>query len=240
MPYKEFQIDNQVMVRIYKRRANRNVRLSLQANGEVRVSIPLWAPYKAGTDFATKKLAWIKQHKRAQNLIVNGQNIGKQHTVQFEPTDKTETIRTRITSNQVIVRFPAMFNYSHPAVQAKADAACVRALKREAELLLPPRLAALAAHNDFNYRSLHIKRLKSRWGSCDSQQNIILNLYLVQLPWECIDYVLLHELTHTVHMNHSANFWQAMNQLLPNVKDIRKTLKEFQPLLHSVPHEPMQ
>lgn len=240
MPYKEFQIDTQVLVRVYKRRANRNVRLSLQPNGEVRVSIPLWAPYKTGTDFAAKKLDWIKLHRRTRTLIMDGQPIGKQHQVVFGPDPLAATVRTRITSNQIIVKYPLTVKWDDSIVQEKADNACIRALKREAEQILPPRLAALAKTHGFDYRSVHVKRLKSRWGSCDSHGNIILNIFLVQLPWECVDYVLLHELTHTEHMNHSPAFWQKMEELVPNVKTIRKILRAQQPLLHSVPHEPVQ
>jgi len=82
---------------------------------------------------------------------------------------------------------------------------------------------------------VRIKRLSSRWGSCDSHQNIVLNLYLMQLPWECIDYVLLHELTHTQILRHGAPFWDAMGKLLPNLAAIRKQMRGYHPVLQSPP-----
>ena len=76
-----------------------------------------------------------------------------------------------------------------------------------------------------------VKRLKSRWGSCDQHTNIILNIFLMQLPWECIDYVLLHELTHTNVLHHGPDFWLAMTQVLPNVTQLRKAMRDYQPIL---------
>jgi hypothetical protein len=89
----------------------------------------------------------------------------------------------------------------------------------------------LAQKHGFEYSSVSVKRLKGRWGSCDQHQNIVLNLYLMQLPWELIDYVLLHELTHTRILRHGPDFWAAMQRVLPNVKAIRKEMKQHQPVL---------
>ena len=116
-------------------------------------------------------------------------------------------------------------------VQEAAQKACLRALKLEASSLLPPRLKELAEIHGYSFNKVTIKKMKSRWGSCDSNQNIVLNQYLIQLPWHLIDYVLLHELNHTVHMHHSPKFWSALKALLPNVKALRKEIKEHHPTL---------
>ncbi|MGH7192412.1 MAG: M48 metallopeptidase family protein, partial [Candidatus Saccharimonadales bacterium] len=100
-----------------------------------------------------------------------------------------------------------------------------------AERLLPQRLAAVAEAHGFDYGGVHIKRLKSRWGSCDQDGMIVLNLFLMQLPWEYIDYVLLHELMHTRIMRHGPDFWQAMAELQPDVKALRGRLREYRPAL---------
>jgi predicted metal-dependent hydrolase len=239
MPFKDFHITDQVAVRVYKRRANRNVRLSLQPNGEIRVSIPLWAPYKAGTDFAAKKLDWIHQNRRTRHLIANHQAVGKSHHIAFVSDNSIDSIRTRVTADEVIIRYPRTVSWDSPAVQKKAESASARALKLEAEKLLPNRLRELAEQYGFSFNNVRVKRLKSRWGSCDSHQNITLNSFLIQLPWELIDYVLLHELNHTIHMNHSAAFWDNLMELIPDVKTIRKNLRNYQPLLHGMPHEAM-
>jgi predicted metal-dependent hydrolase len=93
--------------------------------------------------------------------------------------------------------------------------------------LLPIRLQQLSKKYDYQYASVSIKSLKSRWGSCDSNNNISLNLYLMELPWELIDYVLVHELNHTIAMHHGPDFWQKMEAKMPNSKLLRKQLKQY-------------
>ncbi len=79
--------------------------------------------------------------------------------------------------------------------------------------------------------SLRIKKLKSRWGSCSSKQNINLNWVLIKAPFDVIDYVVLHECCHLIHMNHSKNFWDLVRYYMPDYKTHEKWLKDFGPLL---------
>ncbi|MGZ6005017.1 MAG: M48 family metallopeptidase, partial [Candidatus Saccharimonadales bacterium] len=116
-------------------------------------------------------------------------------------------------------------------VQAKALIGCERALRQEAETLLPQRLKQLADKHDYSYTGVDIKKLKSRWGSCNQHHHISLNLYLMMLPWALIDYVLLHELNHTKHLNHSPSFWTEIETKMPHAKQLRKQLRAFQPSL---------
>lgn len=70
-----------------------------------------------------------------------------------------------------------------------------------------------------------IRKMKSRWGSCMKYKNKInLNLYLMKTKEDCIDYVILHELVHLVHFNHSKNFYKLLDDLMPDWRQRRKTL----------------
>ncbi len=220
---------------MYKRRAARNLRLSINSNGKVRVSIPTWAPYKAGLEFAETRLHWIEKNKPAFDLITDNQAIGKAHHIRFRALPVSK-ISTRVKQNEIIINHPIETTYDNQLVQAKAKAAAIRALKVQAESLLPKRLAALAAEYEFNFNSVQIKRLTSRWGSCDQSKNIVLNLYLMQLPWHLIDYVLLHELTHTVVFKHGSDFWQAMDLVVKDSKSLRKELRSYKTTVSGMWH----
>lgn len=237
MPYKRFILDDDVPVNIYKRRGNRNLRLTIAASGEVRVTIPAWAPYSAGVAFARSREAWIREQRRPANLLADGQPVGKAHHLRFIAKTDVAKAASRVVSGAVIITYPAALLPEDPAVQQAAHKGSVRALRAQAEQLLPQRLAALAAQHGFDYGSVSIKLLKSRWGSCDQHKNIVLNLFLMQLPWEFIDYVLLHELVHTRVMRHGPDFWTAMAEVLPEAKSLRKRLHEYQPALHSPPSD---
>ena len=231
MAYKQFTVPDLGEIKIYKRKGNRSLRLSVTSNGDVRVSIPTWAPYTAGLQFAQKRRDWIIQQRPTISLLRSGQQIGKFHRLLLVPDPTITKPTSRIKQTEIIINYPAQSTPTSASVQKMAQSASIRALRRQAEQQLPQRLAFLADQHGYQYGSVSIKQLKGRWGSCDQQQNIVLNLFLMQLPWQCIDYVLLHELTHTVILRHGPPFWQAMEEHLPQVKAIRAEMRTFQPIL---------
>ena len=79
--------------------------------------------------------------------------------------------------------------------------------KAEARRFLINRLSELAGKYGFSYNRVFIRNQKTMWGSCSAKNNINLNIKLVKLPNELIDYVILHELVHIREKNHSKNFW---------------------------------
>ena len=89
----------------------------------------------------------------------------------------------------------------------------VEELRREAKAHLPRRVAELAHMHGFHYDRLTIRDSKTRWGSCSSRNTISLSLYLMQVPEHLQDYVILHELCHTVHHDHSPRFWALMDKV---------------------------
>jgi predicted metal-dependent hydrolase len=77
------------------------------------------------------------------------------------------------------------------------------------------------------YSQIRFKKLKSRWGSCDSKKVITFNTQLIKVKKELIDYVVVHELAHIRHMNHSKEFHAHVEKYLPHSQSLRKTLKNI-------------
>lgn len=217
-------------LKLYKRRGARSIRLSVRPDGEIRVSLPYWVPYAAAVQFARSRQVWLaEQLQKVPKALRHGQSIGKSHRIYFEPSETSRKPSSRVTTSAVRVTHPFDATYAEPHVQAVAIRAATRALRSQAEALLPHRLQKLADLHGFRYRSVQIKQLRGRWGSCDHQQNIVLNLFLMQLSWELIDYVLLHELTHTKIMRHGPDFWTEMQRHQPNVQSLRRAIRAHQP-----------
>jgi predicted metal-dependent hydrolase len=99
--------------------------------------------------------------------------------------------------------------------------------KAKAEEILLPRLRALAEKYGFTYNRVSIRGQKTRWGSCTHNNNLNLNMKILVLPDEIIDYVLLHELVHTRIYNHSRKFWNELSKYVPNAKEMDKRLREY-------------
>jgi predicted metal-dependent hydrolase len=73
-----------------------------------------------------------------------------------------------------------------------------------------------------------VRKMKNRWGSCTPTGRIILNLDLIQVPIQCIDYIIMHELCHLAVMNHSSKFWQLLSQCMPDWEKRRQTLSRIE------------
>lgn len=226
MPAKTFDLEHVGTIHVYKRRGTKNIRLSVNADGKIRVTMPTWLPYKAGVAFAAQKQNWLLSHQDKTSNLEDGQRIGKYHTFRFSVKSGSK-VQTRVTATEILISYPTAASTTE--IQNGAHSAAQRALKTEAEQLLPQRLASLSAKTGFTYKSVGVRHLKARWGSCNNKQEITLNYYLMQLPWELIDYVLVHELAHTKHLHHATVFWDTVESVMPNYKERKKLLKQHQP-----------
>lgn len=233
MAYKSFEVPDIGSVTIYKRRGAKAIKLSITHDGKVRVSVPLWAPYKVGLDFAKGKAAWIASQQPPKILLKPDSHIGKAHRLVYYTEPSKTKISTRTNNGEVKIVMPPNHTWQDDKVQEAARKACKRALKSQAEALLPKRLQILAEANNFTYKSIRIKHMKGRWGSCSQHQEIILNAYLMQLPWELIDYVILHELVHTKIMAHGERFWSELGLYITDLATIRKQMRAQRPIVIS-------
>lgn len=77
------------------------------------------------------------------------------------------------------------------------------------------------------YNNIVIKDQKTRWGSCSSKGNLNFNYRLIMAPKEVLEYVVVHELSHRVHMDHSKEFWRTVEQVIPEYRQYRDWLKEY-------------
>ena len=232
MATKTIELDGVGTVTLVKHSANRNIRLSVSSGG-VRVSMPRWSSFTAGQAFAQQHISWIQQElaKQSGPTLESGERIGKLHYLRFEQVLDDKPVTSRVTGTEIIVRLRSSESIDSKVVQTRVEKASIRALKREAERLLPPRLENLSIKYGKRYKDVSVKQLKRRWGSCDNHQNITLNLYLMELPWEYVDYVLLHELAHTQEMNHGPDFWRVLTRMEPRARDLAKQLRAHQPTL---------
>lgn len=113
--------------------------------------------------------------------------------------------------------------------QVQAEQADPRLDRTQARRQLLERLEYLARQHGFAYNKVFIKNQKSRWGSCSSHNNINLNVHLMRLPEELRDYVLVHELVHTRHKNHSRQFWATLNAIVGDGRRLQRQLRRYQP-----------
>lgn len=98
--------------------------------------------------------------------------------------------------------------------------------EREAKRYLTERARALSNQTGLSVRRLSFRKQRSRWGSCNHRGDLSLNLSLIALAPELIDYVIVHELSHTRHMNHSRAFWREVERHCPSAKRLDSALRK--------------
>jgi len=215
------------------RRSSRasHIRIRVAPDGKLRASLPLYAPL-----FLVKRL--IKNSRsELRNLMndhqkgvvfIDGMTIGKSHTLLIRNRAVSQLSVNR-HGQQIIATLPVGQDPNDPPANRRIHDVVLEALRLEAKSHLPKRLGFLAEKYGFSYQKVRFSHAGSRWGSCSSNGTISLNIALMKLPFELIDYVLVHELSHTVEMNHSHSFWQLVGQADPNYKRHRQLLKAENP-----------
>jgi len=98
--------------------------------------------------------------------------------------------------------------------------------RKSARKFFAERLEYFTGAYNLHYRTMRISGAKTRWGSCSAKKNINLNWRLMLAPPKVIDYVIAHELSHTVYMNHSKQFWAHVEGMIPDHRRYRKWLKD--------------
>ena len=134
--------------------------------------------------------------------------------------------RSELGEMQIIC--PPDADFSDEKLQAWLRKVIEEALRRNAKIVLPPRLYMLSMQHNLPYKSVKINSSRGRWGSCSARKAINLSYFLVLLPQHLIDYVLLHELCHTREMNHGDRFWSLLDSLTDGkALALREELKNY-------------
>lgn len=206
------------------------VRLRVAPDGTLRASLPLYAP-----TFLVKRLIRTSRAQLRELLALSNpetnyshnMRIGKSHFLNIEQGGNTLQVKRK--GQQIIASIPTDKSVNDPVVVRAIRDGVIAALRVEAKSYLPKRLSFLAEKYGFHYEKVRFSHASGRWGSCSSHGTISLNIALMKLPFELIDYVIIHELSHTRHMNHSPQFWELVSQADPLYKEHRRALKQEAP-----------
>lgn len=201
----------------------------------VQVSVPLGMSMAAAEKIVLEKKAWILKNLckikelEKKSIIYDGSRdlTTRRHRIEAKAV-RASNFQVRLGNGIVSVHYPQNLELTDAKVQAAVWQAMVIAYREEAKAYLPARVAYFAKLHGFKYNKVFIKNHKSRWGSCSARNNINLSLHLMRLPDDLIDYVILHELVHTEVKNHSKKFWLRLEEVCPDVKRLRKEIRELE------------
>jgi len=210
---------------------SQRIRISLKSDGEIVVSFPPTVPVRDAVRFVESKVDWILKQKtkiKSRLTLFAPESCFKTRFHKLAITKgNTDRVYNRVGNGVIQIFIPDRVNHEQPKVQEFIKKTLIDVMRWEAKVYLPKRLKELADKHGFKYENVSIKNASTRWGSCSSVNNINLNLHLMRVPEHLIDYVLLHELVHTVVKNHGDKFWLLLEQVYPNARKADKEMSNY-------------
>ncbi len=223
-------------VLLVKNKLSRGISIKVRHDCSVRVSLPWRTAFSEAETFLVKKQEWIVQaiEKMNQNKIQkqriyqgNGEKVSLYHMLDVE-THELNQILINVSKGRIRITYPSILQVNDSQVQESIKKGILFAMKHEAKNYLPLRLQELALKHQLSYKRITIRDAKTRWGSCSADNSINLSYHLMKLPVHLIDYVILHELAHTIHKNHGKNFWIFLDQLSGNLaRQLAREMKQY-------------
>ena len=217
---------------VKKRSLAKTVSLKIAPDGRIQITMPPYAPLlaaKALIKTSRKQIRELASQYRKKLSYTENQQIGKSHNLLIQTTTKPSSVK--IVGTQILAEINEAESVESAANQQLIRSKILVALRKEAKSYLPRRLSFLAKEHGFSFARSKITHSSSRWGSCSSSGSISLNIGMMNLPFELIDYVIIHELCHTKHMNHSTAFWNEVYKFDPQYKMHRNELKKYSPYI---------
>jgi len=234
MSKKVIHVDRIGDVTFQKNKRSKNVTIAIKPITGIVVNMPYFVSYGFAKSIVERKRNWILTHLPKIELLENRLTIFTPETEFFTKyrrlvmiPEKIETVKTKINSEQIIIKYPDTIDIRLKEIQDIVKKIIIKTLRIEAKSYLPARTELLAKKYQFKFKNTYIKNNKTIWGSCSGQNNINLNLHLMRLPDHLIDYVIIHELCHTIEKNHGKGFWKLMDSILGDAKSLSKELKNY-------------
>lgn len=229
-----------ITLTLYKSKRARRISISIKPFVGVRVAVPRLMPFFVAEKFVKSRMDWVKTnlpkaqaHEERQTIFTETSTFPTNHHVLNILRENLDQPKCRIADGKIIVRLPLKADILSEETQTFIRKAIEETWRKEAKAYLPERVEELARQHGLNYKKVAVKNTKTRWGSCSHDNNINLNLHLMRLPEHLIDYVILHELAHTKVKNHSAKFWQLLDELTNNqARALDREMKGFNPRVY--------
>jgi len=209
-------------------RAKRYIIRILQ-NNIIRVTIPKYGTKKEAEKFFFENIDKLQKqiNKNSSDLFeLNKTYHSKFYNFKITHTKHPNTVET--INKTLLIKITEQVSINSKEAQEYIIFIIEQILRKEAKRYIPRQTMEFATRYKLKVSDIKINSAKTRWGSCSVRNSLNFSLSLMQLPFELIDYVILHELSHIIHKNHSKDFYILLNKLSNNKHLLlNKELKQF-------------
>lgn len=237
---KEYRLESKTLNLTYtllKKTGLKNVNIRIKPFKGLIVSAPFLISLKEVERILQVKKEWILKSINKIDSKAELQSLFKpgipfqtfNHELVFLESNR-KYIFISISDTKIKVNYPLETNFDDINVQLIIRKAIEKTYISEANPILRKRIIQLAELHQFKFQEIRVKSLKSSWGNCSHKNVITLNSHLIRMPLHLIDYVILHELCHTIEKNHGKYFWLLLQKVTNNkAYELRKEIRTFSP-----------
>lgn len=208
------------------RSKRRTIALIVETDGSVTVRAPLRASDKIILQFVEKHTKWVEKKKVEMRAVAPPQPKQYLPGESFMYLGQSYPLTIVQGQKRKLVLDDDVFKLAESA-HANAEMVFQDWYRKQARREVELRVATFAEEHQLHYEKIRISSARTRWGSCSTSGTLSFSWRLILLHPDVIDYVIIHELAHTVHHNHSKRFWKLVENLLPEYKERRNFLKHF-------------
>ena len=211
------------------RSRRKTLALIVRGDGSLIVRAPMRTPKYRIEEFVTEHYPWIEK-KRAEL-----QSLGVASSKQYIPGETFmflgQSFPLEIAKNQAeSLVLNGSFRLSE-SVSRQAKSVFEHWYRQQARKIISERVNIYANGYGFQYQGIKITSAQTRWGSCSINGSLNFSWRLILAPLKQVDYVIVHELVHTIHHNHSERFWKKVEDLMPDYRERQKWLRKHGPHL---------
>jgi predicted metal-dependent hydrolase len=206
------------------RSRRKTLALIIKPDGSLVVRVPLRASERSIREFVEKNQGWIERN-RAKALAAppppSRQYVPGEEFMYLGATYALDIVK----GQRERLRLDGTFKLAESA-QNEAALVFEGWYREQAKKILLERVEFYGCKYGFQYKKIGITSARTRWGSCSATGSLNFSWRLIKAPLEVLDYVVVHELVHTVHHNHSAKFWNRVRTIMPDYREKQKWLRK--------------
>ncbi|ELC8442353.1 M48 family metallopeptidase [Clostridium perfringens] len=212
------------------RSKRRTMSIEVLAEGEVKVRAPISIPKESILKYVKTKGKWIVEKQENAKIIsskkikrefVDGESfmyLGEEYLLKIRYNQFLKGVSVSLIGEKLVVDIA---KYDREKIKK-----AIELWYREVGLkIIKERVDYYSKFYPLKPRSIRVKEQKRRWGSCTYYNDLLFNWRCIMAPIEVLDYIVVHEMTHMIHKNHSKNYWEAVAKVMPDYKEKNNWLK---------------
>lgn len=183
-----------------------------------------------------KKTTWILSKLKEMDKIkpapkekefMTGEKLpylGRRYRLEVNPAENSK-VEVKLYQGKFIINYPFELEDQEQRRREEIKDALVDWYREHAKEKINERVDKYKVKLDVEPNNVVVKKQKKRWGSCSSKNNLNFNWKIIMAPMSIVDYLIVHELTHLIHDNHSRDFWATVAAVIPDIKEKKEWLK---------------